>query len=205
MLCMNIWFATNNKHKKTELEAVLGTKLKIPSEEGLEFNPIESGSQFYENTLIKASALYELLKIKEPVIADDSGLCVDALDGRPGVHSAYYGYTENKKLSSHEQNLLLLEELGDSKNRKARFICSMVLYFGSGRFYIVQEKMEGEITRKDGIKGDGGFGYDPVFFLPEYNKTLAQLSEEEKNAVSHRGKAGRLIADYLSIIHNGKN
>jgi len=194
---MNIWFATNNKHKKLELEAVLKTALKIPSQEGLIFAPVESGLTFHENTLIKARELHKLLKNNDLVIADDSGLCVDALDGRPGVHSAIYGFSDNKKLTSHEQNILLLQELGETSNRSARFVCSMVLLFNNDRFYIVQETLEGEIVKKSEMKGDGGFGYDPLFFVPEYGRTLAQLTAEEKNKISHRGKAGLLIAEFL--------
>ncbi|MCL2443033.1 MAG: RdgB/HAM1 family non-canonical purine NTP pyrophosphatase [Treponema sp.] len=196
---MNIWFATNNNHKNEELQAILNRELKIPSNEGLTFNPVESGSTFIENTLIKARELHKLLENKNPVIADDSGLCVDALGGRPGVHSAYYGYTDDKKLTSHEQNIMLLNELGDNPNRSARFVCSMVLYLSNDRFYLIQETLEGKIVQKNDMRGDGGFGYDPIFFLPEFNRTLAELSAEEKNTISHRGKAGKLIA---KIINN---
>jgi XTP/dITP diphosphohydrolase len=196
---MNIWFATNNSHKKEELGAILNITLKIPSEEGLKFNPDESGTTFYENTLIKARELKKLISCKDDiVIADDSGLCVDALDGRPGVYSARYGEKEGKKLTGMEQNLLLLEELGEETNRSCRFVCSMVLLFDENRFYIVQETLEGEIVKnKEMIKGSGGFGYDPVFFVPQYGKTVAELSAETKNQISHRGKAGRIIANII--------
>jgi len=202
MIIMNIWFATNNIHKKNELQVCLqavipGILVKIPSQEGLNFNPYESGSEFYENTLIKARELYNLLGNNEPVIADDSGLCVDSLDGRPGVHSAIYGYKNDIKITSHEQNMLLLDELGDKQIRTARFVCSMVLFFGNERFFIVQETLEGEIVKKSDMKGSGGFGYDPVFYVPEYCRTLAELSVQEKNIISHRGKAGKKIAEYL--------
>ena len=115
---MNIWFATNNSHKKEELEAILGTKLMIPSQAGIDFDPEETGKTFCENALIKARELKKLLGNDEPVIADDSGLCVDALDGRPGVFSARYGETDGKKLTSCQKNLLLLDELGGAKKRR---------------------------------------------------------------------------------------
>jgi len=195
---MKIWFATNNAHKKQELEAVLNTKLYIPSEEGIKFNPDETGITFYENSLLKARELKKLLSGNDNlVIADDSGLCVDALDGRPGVFSARYGETNGKKLTSAEKNLLLLEELDETENRSARFVCAMTLLRGIEKFYIVQETIEGEIVRKSGMKGDGGFGYDPIFWLPSFGRTLAELSAEEKNNISHRGKAGKLVADIL--------
>ncbi len=203
---MNIWFATNNTHKKSELEAILNTSLKIPSEEGLNFNPDETGVTFYDNALLKARELKKLLdkhafKSGDIVIADDSGLCVDALNGRPGIFSARYGEEDGKKLSSGQKNLLLLEELGDTLNRKARFVCAMTLLLDENKFFIVQETLEGEIVKNNSlIRGDGGFGYDPIFYLPQKDATLAEISPEEKNRLSHRGKAGILIANLIKGI-----
>jgi len=196
---MNVWFATNNAHKKSELEAVLDTKLSIPSDYGIYFNPEETGTTFCENALLKARELKKLLgKKNEPVIADDSGLCVDTLDGRPGVYSARYGEENGKKLTSEQKNLLLLEELDGNPQRSARFVCAMVLLFDHDRFFIVQETLEGEIVKsRELMKGDGGFGYDPVFFIPSSGCTLAEISTEEKNNISHRGKAGKVIAKIL--------
>ncbi|MCL2184995.1 MAG: RdgB/HAM1 family non-canonical purine NTP pyrophosphatase [Treponema sp.] len=199
---MKIWFATNNAHKKKELSAILGASLLIPSEEGLIFDPEETGATFSENALLKAQELKKILITKENcntdlVIADDSGLCVDALGGRPGVLSARYGQTNGKKLESPQRNLLLLDELGDNPIRSAYFVCAMALVFGNDRFIIVQETLTGHLVKKSEIRGDGGFGYDPIFFLPEFNRTLAELSAEEKNKISHRAKAGKLIAEYL--------
>ena len=195
---MNIWFATNNSHKKEELQAILGADLKIPAEEGLSFDPEETGLTFRDNALIKAKELHKLLGKDEPVIADDSGLCLDALDGRPGVLSARYGMTNGQKLTSLQQNIMLLDEIGESKKRGARFVCAMVLLFNNDRFFIAQETLEGEIVTKNKMKGEGGFGYDPIFFVPQFGRTLAELSPEEKNLISHRGKAGALTADLLS-------
>jgi len=197
---MNIWFATNNTHKKTELGAILNVKLKIPSEEGLSFEPEETGASFGENTLIKARELQKLIGGSEPVIADDSGLCVDALDGRPGVLSARYGMENGQKLSSAQRNIMLLDELGDNPKRSARFVCAMVFLFGNDRFFLVQETLEGEIVKKSGIKGEGGFGYDPVFLIPSLGRTLAELSPDEKNALSHRGKAGKHIVNIMKNL-----
>jgi len=210
---MDIWFATNNLHKKEELQAILNIKLKIPCEEGIKFDPDEIYSSFHENALLKARELKKLLgKDGGAIIADDSGLCVDALGGRPGVYSARYGEKDGKKLTSPERNSLLLEELGDNPKRSARFVCAMVLLLDDNRFFIVQETLEGEIIKSAELaRGDGGFGYDPVFSIPAANlclagfadnggvdRTLAELSPEEKNTISHRGKAGIQIANLLN-------
>ncbi|MEW6566041.1 MAG: RdgB/HAM1 family non-canonical purine NTP pyrophosphatase [Spirochaetota bacterium] len=194
---MKFWLATNNEHKKRELEAIFsGHTLVTPGSVGLVFDPEESGSTFLENTLIKARALYDL--VHEPVLADDSGLCIDALDGRPGIYSARYGSTNGKKLESWERNELLLKEMEQITNRKARFICSMVLLFSHDRFFVVQETLEGEIIRES--RGSGGFGYDPILYIPEQGCTVAELSEDAKNRISHRGKAGRAVAQLLAHI-----
>ncbi|AEF81324.1 RdgB/HAM1 family non-canonical purine NTP pyrophosphatase [Leadbettera azotonutricia] len=195
---MTIWFATGNTHKKAELAAILGDHtIKIPSEAGISFDPEETGSTFLENALIKARALYHL--VKEPVIADDSGICVDALGGKPGIYSARYGSGNGQKLDDSERNTLLLKELGDTPLRSARFVCSMVLLFSEDRFFAAQETLEGEIvTSLENAKGKGGFGYDPILRLQELDRTVAELGAEEKNRLSHRGKAGQAIAGILA-------
>ncbi len=195
MAAMTFWLATNNEHKKRELEAIFsGFTLRTPGSAGLMFDPDETGHSFIENTLLKARALYDL--VHEPVIADDSGLCVDALGGRPGIYSARYGSVNGKKLESWERNERLLKELEHEGNRKARFVCSMVALLSHDHFYVVQETLEGEIIRES--RGTGGFGYDPILYLPDRGCTVAELSEEEKNRISHRGKAGRALARILN-------
>ncbi|GHU97176.1 non-canonical purine NTP pyrophosphatase [Spirochaetia bacterium] len=203
---MIIWFASGNAHKKQELQAILPNHtIRTPADAGLDFAPEETGSTFLENALIKARALSDLVNAhgtlapgtlvqgtKVPVIADDSGLCVDALAGRPGINSARYGGGG----TAGNQTRLLLGELGDNPNRRARFVCAMVLLFSPDRFFAVQETLEGEIVRE--ARGEGGFGYDPILRLPEFGRTVAELSEEEKNRISHRGKAGRAIATLLA-------
>jgi XTP/dITP diphosphohydrolase len=206
---MIIWFATGNAHKKQELAAILaaavpGLAVKIPQEAGIMgFDPGETGSSFYENALIKARELRRLLDAKGlagPVIADDSGLCVEALGGRPGILSARYGGGDGGKISAAERNALLLAEIGEKRPRNARFVCAMVLLCGADRFYLVQETLEGEIIgRGEAGRGCGGFGYDPIFYLPGQGKTVAELSEEEKNLISHRGRAGKAIAGLLEL------
>jgi len=198
---MNIWFATNNAHKKEELQAILDLELKIPSQEGIEFDPDETGLTFYENALLKAEELRKILRNKDAVIADDSGLCVDALDGRPGIYSARYGSENGQKLTSGQRNNLLLDELGDNPKRSARFVCAMVILLSDSRFFLVQETMEGEIVNgREMSRGSGGFGYDPIFLVPHLGRTAAELPSREKNSLSHRGKAGKHIAGILKSL-----
>ena len=191
---MTIWLASGNAHKKKEIAAIFPEHtIKIPKDAEIDFDPLETGSTFLENAMIKAKALFDI--VKEPVIADDSGICVDALDGRPGIYSARYGSEDGKKLDAAERNALLIAELGDHPNRKARFVCAMVLFLNPDRFFIVQETLEGEIIKT--AKGSGGFGYDPILYIPEKGMTTAELPEDEKNRVSHRGKAGKIISEIL--------
>ncbi|MDR1985711.1 MAG: RdgB/HAM1 family non-canonical purine NTP pyrophosphatase [Treponema sp.] len=193
---MTLWFATGNTHKQAELAAILsGHHIKIPAQGGLvDFSPPETGNAFLDNALIKAQALYQA--VKAPVIADDSGLCVDALEGRPGIYSSRYGAKPGEPLSSSARNALILQELGDRPQRSARFVCAMVLLLSPDRFFAVQETLEGEILREE--QGSRGFGYDPIFYIPGLGCTLAGLTPEEKNRISHRGKAGRRMAALLS-------
>ena len=232
---MRLWLASGNKHKQQELQAVF-TKytIKLPIEAGIyDFDVEETGNSFIENAFIKAKALWVMLNAadannnEDPVLADDSGLCVDILGGRPGIYSArYYGINSwdsdgnfkakyaPEKLGDKERNNLLLEELtaisesaeflkktpsDKGRLRSCRFICAMVLFINPDRFYIVQETMEGEIVPSIAdIRGQGGFGYDPIVYLPELSVTVAELTEEEKNKHSHRGKAAKLIAKFLA-------
>jgi XTP/dITP diphosphohydrolase len=196
---MTIWFATGNAHKRAELAAILsGHVIKIPADAGIPFDPDETGASFAENALIKARELRRLIAaagFRDPVIADDSGLCVDALGGRPGIRSARFGAAPGQKLSDGDRNALLLRELGDNPNRAARFVCAMALLFDGDRFFLAQETLEGELIAAE--RGGGGFGYDPILFIPSLGRTVAELSGEEKNRISHRGKAGRAIAGLL--------
>jgi len=194
---MTIWFATGNAHKRKELAAILAPhEVRIPADAGFAFDPEETGDTFLENSLIKARALYDL--VKAPVVADDSGLCVDALGGRPGVLSARNRSERGAKLSDGDRNALLLRELGPAEPRSARFVCAMVLLLSHDRFFVAHETLEGEIIH--GERGSGGFGYDPLLYLPEQGKTVAELSAFEKNALSHRGKAGARIAALLASL-----
>ena len=219
MDCMKLYLATNNAHKKREAAKIFSPhKIVIPTDEGIDFDPEETGATFFENALIKARALYDIVHC--PVIADDSGISVDALGGRPGIFSSRYGgrdfprgRADGKKTAQDAQNRFLIEELNDALSgstgdcrflhgeRSAHYTCSMVLYLGDERMYVAQETMEGQIVASiEDSRGNGGFGYDPIFFIPEIGKTAAELSDEEKNAISHRGKAGRSMRRIIEML-----
>lgn len=217
---MKIYLATANQHKKKEMVELLPEHtIVIPSDEGIDFDPDETGLTFYENSLIKAKALYE--KVRCPVIADDSGICVDGLMGAPGIYSSRYagpdfmqGRNDGKKISQEEQNIFLIEQLNSiiksnnlpkaeyiNGNRSCHYTCAMVLYCGPDRLFVAQETFQGCLINDiSEARGQGGFGYDPIVFLPEYNKTIAELSADEKNKISHRGKAVRVIQKIIKNL-----
>ncbi len=198
---MKLLVATNNAHKIGELRPLFPNhELLMPSDVGIAvFDPKETGESFFENALIKAEALFRLTG--SPALADDSGLCVDALGGRPGIGSARYGSNGNMLLAAAEKNNLLLSELHGVATRRCAFVCCLVLCFGAQKFLSVQETLEGEITQAP--RGEGGFGYDPIVFLPDRGKTVAELTQEEKNLISHRGKAAQKMAAILDALRFG--
>ncbi len=211
---MEIYLATGNEHKKSEMSQICnGYKIVIPRDVGIDFSPEETGLTFIENSLIKAKALWDI--VKKPVLADDSGICVEALNGVPGIYSARYAGVSNPKgldkssdkITQNERNALLLDHvksvLSDdtSLNRNCHYVCAMVLYFGEDRFYCIQDTLEGTLVESiDEACGKGGFGYDPIVYLRGTKKTIADLSESEKNTVSHRGKASRKILTLLQTL-----
>lgn len=198
---MKIYLATGNENKRREIAALFpDCQITLPRDEGIAFSPQETGGTFLENSLIKARALWQI--VKAPVLADDSGICCDALGGAPGVYSSRYagplfmrGRLDGIKITQQEQNEFLVSQVTAAKEtRVARYVCSMVLLWGEGRFVCAQETMEGEIVERiEDARGQGGFGYDPIFLLPKLGKTAAELSAQQKNAISHRGKAARLL------------
>lgn len=194
---MHIYLASGNRHKQEEFAAILKDhQVSLPADAGIEFNPDETGKTFLENALLKAQALYE--SVKCPVIADDSGLCIDALGGKPGIYSARYGMENGIQLEAAERNQLVLQQMKGITNRSCRFVCCIVIMLDANRFFTVQETCEGVIAEEP--HGEHGFGYDPIVYLPELGKTVAELTAEEKNRLSHRGKAGRLAVHCLSEI-----
>lgn len=206
---MRLFLASGNRHKQKEVQEILKDyEVLIPKDLGIGFDPVETGESFYENSLIKARSLWDL--VHETVIADDSGICVEALNNAPGIYSARYagplymkGYPDGHKITQEEQNNYLIQQLNDteSENRNCFYVCSMVLLFNPQKFFIAQETFEGKLIKDISEQaGNGGFGYDPIVYLPEYKKTVAELSADEKNKISHRGKALRQIATILNSI-----
>lgn len=183
---MKLVLASKNQHKLTEIQEILsqfGVEILLQSELGLDLDPEENGTTFEENSLIKAKAVLEASGL--PAIADDSGLEVDALDGAPGVYSHRFGH----KNSDEERCLYLLEQMTNvpEEKRTARFVSVITCLFPDGRKIVARGTCEGVILRE--MRGENGFGYDPLFYVPELGKTFAQLSGAEKNAVSHRANA----------------
>jgi XTP/dITP diphosphohydrolase len=201
---MELFVATGNAHKLVELGAALpGHSLRMPSDAGIEdFEVDEDGATYLENALKKARALYSLCG--RPSLADDSGLSVRALGGRPGVLSARYGARPGPEsgslvtLEASERNALLLKEMEAHDDRSCAFVCCLVLVLSEERVFVVQESCPGRLLRSP--QGAGGFGYDPIIYLPELGKSVAELTMEEKNRVSHRGRAcARLRALFADL------
>ncbi len=188
---MDIIIATNNAHKVEEFKRLLtplGYRVYSLKDKEIQVEIEENGSTFAENAMIKAQT-YDMVHL--PVIADDSGICVDALDGRPGIYSARYG---GEGLDDHGRNLKLLEELGGVTDRTGRFVCSIAYIDAKGEKHSFEGVCEGVIGYEE--KGENGFGYDPLFLVGE--KSFAELSGAEKDALSHRGKANRLLCAYIA-------
>ena len=183
---MKVILASKNPHKLTGLSAILsqhGFEIALESEYGLDIDVDETGTTFEENSLLKAEAVMKASGL--PVLADDSGLMVDALDGAPGVYSARYGH----KSSDGERTAFLLENMKDvpDDKRTAKFVCVITCLWPDGRKIVARGECPGVITRE--VHGENGFGYDPVFYLPELGMTYAELPSEQKNAISHRARA----------------
>jgi len=195
---MELLLATNNRHKEREFARIFrGARILLPEDLGISFSHEETETSFLGNALGKAMALRNLLPAEvsgATVVADDSGICVHALGGRPGVYSARYG---SESLSDLERNALLLAEMEGIEDRSAHYVCCMVAVRGGDRFGVAQETWHGEIAREPS-DGTGGFGYDPIFRLPELGVTVAEVGDEEKDSLSHRGKASRMLWSYLT-------
>jgi XTP/dITP diphosphohydrolase len=179
--------ASGNSGKISEIKRILaleGVRLVDLKTAGFKGHIEESGSTFTENALIKAEAVYSRFRI--PVISDDSGLSVPFLNGKPGVMSARFA---GPGAGDKENNNLLLEKLKGvgKRDRKAWFTCTAVFYWGDGGYFLAEGKIKGVITCSPA--GSNGFGYDPLFYIPGQGKTMAELSQEEKNRISHRAKA----------------
>ena len=190
---MEIIIATQNPHKVEEIKEIAklfnftGAEF-LPIDNSLNFDPVENGATFEENSYIKAKEANRLTG--EYTLADDSGLCVNALDGAPGIHSARYAKTPEKRIEK------LLEAIKNSQDRSAKFVCSMTLINPDGEIVFISR---GECLGKIALTRSGvnGFGYDPVFIVDGTEKTMAEMTEDEKNAISHRSLALQKVFDYL--------
>ena len=182
---MKMVLASKNPKKMKEMNEILsgmGVEVCLQSDVGIDIDVEETGTTFEENSLLKAKAVMEASGL--PAIADDSGLCVDALNGAPGVYSARYG---GDGLDDTGRYRLLLANMPRGAARTAKFVSVITCCFPGGEVLTARGECPGTIAFAP--MGEGGFGYDPVFFLPKLKKTFAQLSPEEKNAISHRGLA----------------
>lgn len=186
--------ASNNDHKAAEYVRLFpGMRILRPRDVGVDFDVAEDGASFLDNALGKARALHDVAR--RAVIGDDSGLCVIALGGEPGVHSSRYGWDGERKLETPERNALLLSRLAGVEDRRAFFVCCLVLVLDAERFVAVQETVHGRIA--EAPRGANGFGYDPLFLLPDRGLTIAELPDDEKDLVSHRGRAARRLRPML--------
>lgn len=196
---MKCIIATGNRHKFAEITTHLGdlNSITFTLQANLPgyLSPEETGTTFEENALIKARSLAQFTG--KTVLADDSGLAVDVLEGRPGVYSARYG---GDGLTDRDRYILLLDEMKNvpEENRSASFVCVIALVTGDGQEVTVTGTCPGLISQEPA--GEHGFGYDPVFFLPEYGRTMAQVSPDIKNRISHRARALDLVIPHLQSI-----
>lgn len=190
-----IIFATGNEEKMREIReilALLPVEVLSMKEAGIQANIIEDGKTFEENAVIKAKAIAQLSE--EIVLADDSGLVIDYLNGEPGIYSARY-MGEDTSYRIKNGNLIQRLEGVPDEERTARFVCAIAAAFPDGTVLTTEGTVEGRIGYEE--KGENGFGYDPIFYLPEYGCTTAQLTEEKKNEISHRGKTLRKMVEKL--------
>ncbi len=182
---MKVVLASHNKKKMVEMQAILsrmGVEVISQADVGLDLEPEETGTTFEENARIKARAVMEAAGL--PAIADDSGLMVDALNGEPGVYSARYG---GEGLDDTGRWQLLLKNMAGEENRACKFVSVICCAFPDGTEVMARGECPGILAQ--GPSGDGGFGYDPIFYLPQLGKTMAQLTPAEKNQISHRARA----------------
>ncbi len=193
-----IILATKNKNKLVEVKAVLGNDYEVLSMEdiGIDVDVEENGTTFEENATIKAEAICKICG--KPVMADDSGLEIDYLDKKPGVLSARFLGHDTSYDIKNAKILEMLEDVPEEK-RTARFVCSIAVAFPDRDTVVIRDTIEGIIGYESA--GENGFGYDPIFYVPELKKTTAQLSMEEKNKISHRGKALVKMANRLKDMN----
>lgn len=202
---MKLIFATGNMDKMAEIREImgdLGYTCESMKEARLEADPEENGTSFEENAMIKAKAVALLAKEKgvdAVVLADDSGLEIDCLNKEPGIYSARYLGRETP-YSEKNWNLIYRVDETNDPNRTARFVCAVAAVFPNGEEKVVRGTIEGIVAKEP--SGNKGFGYDPIFYVPEIGCTTADIPEEEKNQISHRGRALRLMRKELEAYEN---
>ena len=193
---MKIVLASKNPHKMIEFQQILaplGIEVVLESQLGIDVDVEETGTTFEENSFLKAEAVMKATGL--PAMADDSGIAVDALNGEPGIYSARYGGDPN--LDDWGRLVLLLKNMEDVPDgkRQGKFVSAITLVYPDGRTIQVRGEVAGEITRE--ARGLGGFGYDPIFYYPPMGRTFGEVSAEEKNSVSHRANALKLLYEKL--------
>ena len=189
---MKVVLASKNPHKLVEISKIteqFDMELVLQSELGVDIEVEETGTTFEENSYLKARAVMEATGL--PALADDSGIAVDALNGEPGIYSARYGFDESLDDWGRLQLLLKNTENVPDGQRQAQFVCVITLVIPDGKVIQARGEVHGELLRAPA--GEGGFGYDPIFYYPPFGKSLAEVSAEEKNQVSHRANALRVF------------
>ena len=193
---MKIVLASKNKHKLEEISRItekFGFELVLQSELGIDLDVEENGATFEENSRIKAEAVMKATGL--PALADDSGICVDALNGEPGIYSARYGFDESLDDWGRLQLLLKNMEAVPEGQRQAKFVCVITMITPEGQTIQARGEIHGELLRE--ARGENGFGYDPIFYYPPYGVTTAEMSAEDKNKVSHRANALKIFNEKL--------
>ena len=193
---MKIVLASKNKHKLAEISKIterFGFELVLQSELGIDLDVEENGTTFEENSFIKAEAVMKATGL--PALADDSGICVDALNGEPGIYSARYGFDDSLDDWGRLQLLLKNMENVPDGQRQAYFVCVITMVTPEGQTIQARGEIHGELLRE--ARGANGFGYDPIFYYPPYGVTTAEMSAEDKNKVSHRANALKIFNEKL--------
>lgn len=193
---MKVVLASKNPHKLVEIRKItekFGMELVLESQLGVDIDVEETGTTFEENSFLKAEAVMKATGL--PALADDSGICVDALGGQPGIYSARYGFDDTLDDRGRLELLLKNTEQVPDGQRQARFVCVITFVTPEGQTIQARGEVHGELLRAPA--GEGGFGYDPIFYYPPYGKSLAEVTPEEKNRVSHRARALEAFHDKL--------
>ena len=193
---MKVVLASKNPHQLVEISQItekFGMELVLESQLGVDIDVEETGSTFEENSFLKAEAVMKATGL--PALADDSGICVDALGGEPGIYSARYGFDDSLDDFGRLQLLLKNTENVPDGQRQAQFVCVITFVTPDGKVIQARGEVHGELLRAP--FGEGGFGYDPIFYYPPFGKSLAQVSPAEKNSVSHRANALKVFYEKL--------